>query len=96
MASRVVAHPVTRPTEKGEHCGHHQNTATPPRRPRPPGRGPHACTDGWITLGQLVVDSEAGEESEEYAPYPCRYCAERKPGRREYSQGRGILRGPGR
>ena len=32
---------------------------------------PHACTDGWITLGQLVVDPETGEESEEYAPYLC-------------------------
>ena len=26
--------------KRGEHCGHHQNTATPPRRPRPPGRVP--------------------------------------------------------
>jgi hypothetical protein len=28
----------------------------------------------WLdnALGQLVVDPEAGEESEEYAPYPCR------------------------
>jgi hypothetical protein len=22
----------------------------------------HACNDGWITLGQLVVDPETGEE----------------------------------
>jgi hypothetical protein len=70
MAPRVVAHPGTRPTEKGEHCGHPQNTTTPPRRPRP--SGPHACSDGWITLGQLVVDPETGEESKEYAPYLCR------------------------
>ena len=38
---------------------------------------PHACNDGWITLGQLVVDPETGEESEECAFYLCRKCAER-------------------
>jgi hypothetical protein len=40
---------------------------------------PHACNDGWVTLGQLVVDPETGEESEEYALYLCRRCqAERR------------------
>jgi hypothetical protein len=38
---------------------------------------PHACTDGWVTLGQIVVDPETGEESEEFALYLCRKCAER-------------------
>jgi hypothetical protein len=38
---------------------------------------PHACTDGWVTIGQLVVDPETGEETEEYALYLCRKCAER-------------------
>ena len=38
---------------------------------------PHACNDGWITLGQLVVDPETGEDVEEYALYLCRMCAER-------------------
>jgi hypothetical protein len=38
---------------------------------------PHACNDGWITLGQIVVDPETGEEVEEYAQYLCRKCAER-------------------
>ena len=38
---------------------------------------PHACNDGWITLGQLVVDPDTGEETEEYALYLCRKCAER-------------------
>ncbi len=37
---------------------------------------PHACNDGWITLGQLVVDPETGEETEEYALYLCRRCAD--------------------
>jgi hypothetical protein len=39
--------------------------------------GPHACNDGWVTIGQLVVDPETGEETEEYALYLCRRCAER-------------------
>jgi hypothetical protein len=38
---------------------------------------PHACNDGWITIGQIVVDPETGEEIEEYALYLCRKCAER-------------------
>ena len=36
---------------------------------------PHACNDGWVTLGQLVVDPETGEETEEYALYLCRRCS---------------------
>jgi hypothetical protein len=38
---------------------------------------PHACNDGWVTIGQIVVDPETGEEKEEYALYLCRKCAER-------------------
>jgi hypothetical protein len=38
---------------------------------------PHACNDGWVTIGQIVVDRETGEESEEYALYLCSKCAER-------------------
>jgi hypothetical protein len=38
---------------------------------------PHACNDGWVTIGQLVVDPETGEEIEEFALYLCRRCAER-------------------
>src|SRR5215218_3333676 len=43
---------------------------------------PHACNDGWVTIGQLVADPETGEETEEYALYLCRRCANeagRKP-----------------
>jgi hypothetical protein len=36
---------------------------------------PHACNDGWVTIGQLVVDPDTGEETEEYALYLCRRCA---------------------
>ena len=38
---------------------------------------PHACNDGWVTIGQIVVDPETGEETEEFAHYLCRRCAER-------------------
>jgi hypothetical protein len=38
---------------------------------------PHACNAGWITLGQIALDPETGEEVEEYAFYLCRKCAER-------------------
>jgi hypothetical protein len=34
---------------------------------------PHACTDGWVTIGQMVVDDD-GEEVEEHALYLCRHC----------------------
>jgi len=37
---------------------------------------PHACNDGWVTLGQLVVDPETGKETEEFALYLCRRCAD--------------------
>jgi hypothetical protein len=37
---------------------------------------PHACNDGWITIGQLVVDPETGEEVEEFALFLCRRCAD--------------------
>ena len=36
---------------------------------------PHACNGGWVTLGQIVVDPETGEEVEEFALYLCQRCA---------------------
>ena len=39
---------------------------------------PHACNDGWVTIGQLVVDEETGEETEEHALYLCRRCADKR------------------
>ena len=38
---------------------------------------PCACIDGWVTIGQIAVDPEMGEEVEEFALYLCRKCAER-------------------
>jgi hypothetical protein len=36
---------------------------------------PHACNDGWVTIGQIALDPETGEEVEEFALYLCRRCA---------------------
>jgi hypothetical protein len=55
-----------------------KSTAYPARPSTEDRDRPHACNDGWITLGQLVVDPETGEETEEYALYLCRRCAEDK------------------
>ena len=37
---------------------------------------PHACNDGWVSIGQTVIDPDTGEEAEEFALYLCRRCAE--------------------
>ncbi len=39
------------------------------------GERPHACNAGWVTIGQIVVDPETGEEIEEFAIYLCRRCS---------------------
>jgi len=39
----------------------------------------HACNGGWVTLGQIVVDPETGEETEEFALYLCRRCSSGEP-----------------
>jgi hypothetical protein len=38
---------------------------------------PHACNNGWVTISQIAVDPETGEETEEFSLYLCRKCAER-------------------
>ena len=38
---------------------------------------PHVCNHGWVTIGQIAVDPETGEEVEEFALYLCRKCVER-------------------
>jgi hypothetical protein len=42
-----------------------------------PDEAPHACNNGWVTMGQIVVDPETGEEVEEYVLYLSRKCVER-------------------
>jgi len=37
---------------------------------------PHACNDGWVTLSQIALDPETGEETEEHALYLCRRCSD--------------------
>jgi hypothetical protein len=79
MAPQVRTHPGTRPTGKTvdtrESSAPHAHPSTEEHdgeRERP-----HACNDGWVTIGQLVVDPDTGEETEEYALYLCSKCAER-------------------
>jgi hypothetical protein len=35
---------------------------------------PCACLEGWVTIGQIALDSETGEDVEEYELYLCRRC----------------------
>jgi hypothetical protein len=60
---------------RGENCKHilAVGVLVAKRRQRP-----HACNDGWVTIGQLALDPETGEETEEYALYLCRRCADAK------------------
>ncbi len=39
---------------------------------------PHACTNGWVTIGHIVIEPETGEEVEEYAQYLCKRCKQAK------------------
>jgi hypothetical protein len=59
-------------------------SSAPPTHPSTEGQDhhdhderPHACNDGWVTIGQIAVDPETGEEVEEFALYLCRECAKR-------------------
>ncbi len=38
---------------------------------------PCACNGGWVSIGQIALDPETGEEAEEFALYLCRRCAGR-------------------
>jgi hypothetical protein len=44
--------------------------------PRDQDERPHACNEGWVTIGQTVIDPDTGEETEEFALYLCRRCAD--------------------
>ena len=58
----TIAHDAHPPAEDHDHQDEH----------------PHACNDSWVTIGQIAVDPKTGEETEEYALYSCRRCAEDK------------------
>src|SRR5215208_6446826 len=61
-------------TEKPSAPHAHPSTEDPPHDQD---ERPHVCTDGWVTIGQIAIAPETGEESEEFALYLCRKCAER-------------------
>ena len=61
--SKSTAHPAHPSTEDQDYRDHDER--------------PCACNDGWVTIGQIALDPETGEEVEEYALYLCRKCAER-------------------
>ncbi len=50
----------------------HPSTEVPARHDQD--ERPHACNDGWVTIGQTIIDPETGEETEEFAMYLCRRC----------------------
>jgi hypothetical protein len=60
--SKSTAQPAHPSTEDQDHHDHDER--------------PHACNDGWVTIGQIVVDPGTGEETFEEALYLCRRCAE--------------------
>ena len=62
---------------RGENCKHILAVGIYHAKHRRSEASPHACNDGWVTLGQIVIDPETGDETEEYALYLCRKCAER-------------------
>jgi hypothetical protein len=77
-APAVVTHPEARTTRR--HLMATQKSTAHPAHPSTEDQDqdhPHACNDGWVTIGQIVVDEETGEETEEYALYLCRKCAQR-------------------
>ncbi len=37
---------------------------------------PCACNDGWVTIGQIAVGPQTGEETEVFALYLCRRLAD--------------------
>ncbi len=59
---------------RGENCKHILTVGVHvAKRPR---HRSHICNDGWVTIGQIVVDPESGEEVEEFALYLCRRCVD--------------------
>ena len=74
----MVTHPEAR-TTKGHFMATEKSSA-PHAHPSTEDQDqdhPHACNDGWVTIGQIVVDPDTGEETEEFAQYLCRKCTER-------------------
>ena len=66
-SSAPHAHPS--PEDHDPHLDQHDDVVSDER--------PHACNDGWVSLSQITLDPETGEEVEEFALYLCRKCVER-------------------
>ena len=87
MAPAVLEHPGARPTRRS--LMDTRESSAPRAHPSTEEQDdtieahysslerPCACNDGWVTIGQIAVDPETGEEVEEFALYLCRKCAER-------------------
>ena len=87
MAPQVLEHPGARPTRRSlmdttessaphAHPSTHDHDNTVEAHYACSER-PCACIEGWVTIGQIAVDPETGEEVEQFALYLCRKCAER-------------------
>jgi hypothetical protein len=74
MAPRVHPHPEAR--HKGDDPSREHSVYPATRKGDPFVAAPCICNDGWVTLGQDVLDAETGEETTEYALYICRRCSE--------------------
>ena len=70
----MVRHLEARPTERGLTVD--ERRISPAGDPFTSEAGPCCCNDGWVSIGQVVWDPEAGEETIEYALYLCRRCSE--------------------
>ena len=83
MAPAVREHPGARPKEVTSLSEYRIPPAGDPFAGTPKHGDqdhPHACNDGWVSIGQIGVDPETGEEVEEFALYLCRRCAEEGAG----------------
>jgi hypothetical protein len=79
MAPQRLA-PARDPDHEGESFMATEKSSAPHARPSTEDQDqdhPHGCNDGWVTIGQIALDEETGEEVEEFALYLCRKCAER-------------------
>jgi hypothetical protein len=77
MAPQVLEHPGARTTRR--HLMAIEKSSVPHAHPSTEDHDHHderpcACNDGWVTIGQIALDPETGEEVEEYALYLCRRC----------------------
>jgi hypothetical protein len=87
MAPQVQQHPGARPTRRSlmdttESSAPHAHPSTDDHDDTVEAHysgleRPCACLEGWVTIGQIAVDPETGEEVEEYVLYLCRKCVER-------------------